>query len=69
MTEIKINLLKGMNEYICNNIGDEECWEIWIACGVPDEATEDVYEFIATNHDEWLRICKLFGDLVNEFEG
>ena len=69
MEEIKINLLKEMNKYICEVIGDEECWEIWIGCGVPDEATEDDYKFIANDEEEWKRICKLFGNLIYEFEG
>lgn len=61
-------LLRQMDDYICEVIGDEECWETWIAVGVPDCATDDDYAFIAEDDDEWKRICKLFGDLVNTYD-
>ena len=43
--ECRVKLLKQMNDYIIN-IGDEEIWGDWILAGVPDEATEDDYDFI-----------------------
>ena len=59
----RISLLKQMNEYIIN-LGDEEIWMYWICVGVPDEPSEDDYDFIAENEEEWLDVCKIFGQLV-----
>lgn len=65
--EQRIQLLKGMNQYIIN-LGDEEVYEAWFSCGVPDEATEDDYEFIAGDIGEWVGICQLFGRLIRDYE-
>ena len=64
----RIKLLKQMNDYVCNTIGDEVAWEDWIAVGVPDCATEEDYEFIAHDESEWQRICTLFGKIVTAYE-
>lgn len=60
--------LRQMDKYICEEIGDEECWETWIAVGVPDCATNEDYKFIAQNDEEWFRICKLFGNLIEGYD-
>ena len=60
--------LRQMDNYLCEVIGDEECWETWIAAGVPDCATDEDYAFIAENDREWRRICELFGKLVAEYD-
>ena len=65
--EQRIELLKGMNQYIIN-LGDEEAYDMWFSCGVPDEPTEDDYEFIADNIEEWVYVCQLFGRLIGEYE-
>lgn len=64
LVAIRIELLKKMNDYIINVIGDEEIWMKWIAVGVPDEATEDDYKFMASDDDIWRDTCKVFGELV-----
>lgn len=61
--ELRVKLLKQMNDYIIN-IGDEEIWGDWILAGVPDEATEDDYNFIAHDEECWVDTCTLFGKLV-----
>ena len=63
--EQRIELLKGMNQYIID-LGDEEAWYDWIGVGVPDEATEDDYEFIADDIEAWVGVCQLFGQLVDK---
>ena len=65
LIKTRITLLKQMNEYIIN-LGDEEIWMHWIYVGVPDEPSEDDYEFIAENEEEWLDVCKIFGQLVKK---
>ena len=65
--EQRIELLKGMNQYIID-LGDEEVYAEWFSCGVPDEATDDDYNFIAGDLDEWQRVCRVFGNLVTQYE-
>lgn len=63
LVKTRAKLAKEMNEYIIN-LGDEEIWFEWIALGVPDEPTEEDFEFFAENELEWLSLCELFGRLV-----
>lgn len=64
---LKMNLLGGMNDYICNELGDEEAWGRWISL-VPDACTEEDLEFIAEDDELWTMACELFGRLVKEYE-
>lgn len=65
LIQLRIKLLKEMNAYIIE-MGDEEIWMDWITLGVPDAPSEDDYEFIAENDDEWNDVCGLFGRLAVE---
>ena len=65
LVEIRIQLAKEMNQYILN-LGDEEIWLHWIELGVPDAPSEEDYEFIAENDDEWVDLCELFGELTGK---
>ena len=65
LIKLRKKLLKQMNKYIIE-IGDEEIWSDWIALGVPDEPSEDDYDFIAEEDKEWNNVCELFGRLVRE---
>lgn len=61
--ERRINLLKDMHNYILN-MGDDFVYDIWIRDGVPDEPDDEIFEFIASNDDDWREVCGLFGKLV-----
>lgn len=65
LIQLRIKLLKEMNTYIIE-MGDEEIWATWITLGVPDAPSEDDYDFIAENDDEWNDVCGLFGRLAVE---
>ena len=65
MTALRIGFLKDMHNYIID-MGDEDIYEIWIEEGVPDEPDEEIFEFIASNDDDWREVCELFGKLVKE---
>lgn len=65
--EQRIELLKGMNQYIID-LGDEEVYETWISLGVPDEPTEEDYESIAEEREIWVYVCKLFGRLIKDYD-
>ena len=63
--ERRIELLKGMHNYIID-MGDDFVYDIWIRDGVPDEPDDEIFEFIASDDDEWREICELFGKLAEE---
>ncbi len=63
--ERKIELLKDMHNYILD-MGDDLVYDIWIRDGVPDEPDEEIFEFIASNDNDWREVCELFGKLVKE---
>ena len=63
--ERKIELLKSMHHYIIE-MGDDFIYDIWIRDGVPDEPDDEIFEFIASDDDEWREVCELFGKLVKE---
>lgn len=65
LIQLRKKLLKEMNTYIIE-MGDEEIWATWITLGVPDAPSEDDYDFIAENDDEWNDVCGLFGRLAVE---
>lgn len=65
--EQRIELLKGMNQYVID-LGDEEAYDIWFTLGVPDESTEDDYESIAEDLEQWVFICKIFGSIVEGYD-
>lgn len=61
--EKRIELLKDMHNYIID-MGDDLVYDIWIRDGVPDEPDDEIFEFIASNDDEWTEVCILFGKLA-----
>ena len=58
--ELKINALKEMNAHVIEDIGDEDIIDYWIEFGVPDEANEEDYRFIAENWDSWIDTLRVF---------
>lgn len=65
--EIKVQVLKAMNQRILD-LGDEDILDIWFSNGVPDEPTEEDYRFIAEDAEEWVCVCKLFKELIEQGE-
>lgn len=68
MTEtqkIRMNLLHDINEYMLR-LGDETLLGAWFLTGIPDCPDEEDFELFATNDDEWVYICRLFGRLTYE---
>jgi hypothetical protein len=60
-----INDVKRMNEEIIN-LGDELYWLDWITLGVPDEATEEDFEWYADDLEEYELLKKLFKTIMEE---
>lgn len=65
--EQRIQLLKQMNQYIID-LGDEEVYEAWFSLGVPDEPTEEDYEFIAKDAKHFAFICSMLGQIVKRYD-
>lgn len=63
LVKTRISIAKQMNKYIID-MGDEEIWMDWITVGIPDAPTEEDYESIAEDDNEWIDLCTLFGRLV-----
>lgn len=62
--EIRKDTLKKMDSYVRNVVGDEEETEFWLQMGVPDNANEEDYEFIAEDEEEYNRCCRVFSAIV-----
>ena len=52
-----------MHNFILS-IGDEEIYEEWVTSCVPDEPSEDDYEFIASNETLWNEITEKFIQII-----
>lgn len=56
---------------LCHNeiieIGDEEAYEWWIAMGVPDEPSEEDFEWIASKDDEYEEVLRLYKKICHEY--
>lgn len=61
---LRMNILGGMNDYVCNYVEDENLWEYWITIAVPDCATEDDLEIIAEADELWLDCVTAFNKIV-----
>ena len=57
--EMRIKSLKAMHQNIIN-LGDEDIYERWVICGVPDCPQEDDFEFIATDENEFADVWALY---------
>lgn len=50
----------------CRSINDEDYVDIWLSEGCPDESTQEDYEDIASDDEEYERIFKLFKSLMKD---
>lgn len=56
----KAILAKAMDYIICNEVGDENLWEWWIAEGCPDCSTIDDYEWYNESEESYNDLTDLF---------
>lgn len=61
---LRAETLVYMDNYVKEEIGDEDSLEVWLSVGVPDCATKEDYLFIAEDEEEYNRCCRVFADLV-----
>ena len=69
LVAIRVDFLRQFDKYVRDNIGDDEITiGIWLALGVPDEATEiDLIE-IAKDDEAWVDCVKCFAKCCKEAE-
>ena len=59
----RISNLKKMNQAVIG-LGDENLWETWIAVAVPDEPSDEDYEYIAKNETIYNDVVRIFAQIV-----
>lgn len=64
--KMRIETLKEMDRIICNEIGDDYVWGMWITFGVPDCADITDFEFIAEDEKSYAETTSLFFELAGE---
>lgn len=64
--ELRLDEVKAMNEAIIM-CGDEELWLTWIALGVPDEPSEEDFEWFAEDINEYNDLVKLYKNLMAQY--
>lgn len=62
--ESRAKLMKEMDNYICNTIGDEDIIDIWLMDGVPDGSTEADLLDLAKIECCWLNIVNCFASCL-----
>ena len=64
MTELiktRAKILKEMNEYVYNKIGDEDIIDYWLMYGMPDDSDDDDFLYCAGDDEIWLSLVDAFG--------
>lgn len=65
---VRVDLLRTMDEYIRNNIGDEDIIDIWLQYGVPDGTKSfDDFDELAEDEDTFNYIAHQFGAILCEY--
>ena len=64
----KVEFIKALNEIILG-LGDEDLIEPWLMCGVPDQADESDFEFIANDQKSFDETVNLFVKMSKHIKG
>lgn len=67
LIQLRTNQLKAMDEFV-HSINNEELMENWLSCGVPDEASEEDYSYIASDEDLYRTCVRIFKRITIEEE-
>lgn len=58
--KLRVKILKEMNEYIFNEIGDEDIIDYWLLYGMPDDSEDDDFLMVAEDEESWVNVVKTF---------
>lgn len=61
----RINFLKEFDNYVRDDIGDDDVTEYWLAYGVPDGYSFDDLKEIAEDDNLWLSVVKAFSRCIH----
>lgn len=65
---VRVDLLKSMDEYMRNCVGDEEILDIWFQYGLPDGTESyDDFEELAKDEETFIYIAHQFGIILREY--
>lgn len=67
LIQLRTNQLKAMDEFV-HSINNEELVEDWLSCGVPDEASEEDYSYIASDEELYKTCVRIFKRIAIEEE-
>lgn len=64
LVECRVSILRDMDNYIRENVEDENDFDNWLAYGVPDEASDDILRDIASDDKCWISVIECFAECV-----
>lgn len=67
LIQLRANQLKTMDEFV-HSVNNEELMEDRLSCGVPDEASEDDYSYIAADEELYKTCVRIFKRIAIEEE-
>lgn len=67
MIQTRITLIKQMDTYVRETIGDEEAIDFWLQFGLPDEACDEDYRYFAETEYEWIGLCDILKYIVENY--
>ena len=62
--KLRVKILKEMNEYIFDKIGDEDITDYWLLYGMPDDSEDDDFLMVAEDEEDWVHIVKTFANCL-----
>ena len=66
ITELRAKLMREMDTYIRENVGDEDLFMYWLQEGVPDEADDEMLLELAEIESCWMNIINAFAYLCKQ---
>ena len=67
LIQLRANQLMAMDEFV-HSINNEELMDDWLSCGVPDEASEEDFSYIAADEDLYKTCVRIFKRIAIEEE-
>lgn len=62
--KLRVKILKEMNEYIFNEIGDEDIIDHWLMFGMPDDSEDDDFLMVARDEESWNSVVETFANCL-----
>ena len=64
LTEDRVEFLVMFDDYVRENVSDENYFDYWLQEGLPDEWTEDDLIEIAEDDELWLDVINTFAYVI-----